>query len=188
MIIETIISTVNKSNLVNFAPFGIKRTNKYVFISPYIPSVTLNNLLINKSAVVNYIDDAEFFVKCIIGEKNFKKKSSEVVKGFFLENSLSHDEVEVVKYLPDNKRPTFKCKIVFSKYNKPFKGLNRARAALIEACILATRTKFLKKNQISRELNYLSNAIEKTSGKKEFELWKKINNFINQRYKKNETN
>ena len=45
MIIETIICTKNNQGNVNFAPFGIKRTNRYVFISPYIPSVTLENLL-----------------------------------------------------------------------------------------------------------------------------------------------
>ena len=58
MIIETIVSTISKKNIVNFAPFGIKRTNKFIFISPYVPSVTLQNLLDNKFAAINYIDES----------------------------------------------------------------------------------------------------------------------------------
>ena len=45
MIIETIISTINDKGEVNFAPFGIKKNEKFIYISPYIPSKTLNNLI-----------------------------------------------------------------------------------------------------------------------------------------------
>ena len=184
MIIETIVSTISKKNIVNFAPFGIKRTNKFIFISPYVPSVTLQNLLDNKFAAINYIDESEYFVNCIIGKKNFKKKKCKLINAFYLENCLSYDEVEVINFTEDLKRPTFKCRILLSRCIKPFKGFNRARSALLEACILASRTKFLKKKKIMEELKYLSNAIIKTSGKKELDSWKKINQFINSCYTK----
>lgn len=184
MIIETIVTTTNKQDEVNFAPFGIKRTNRYVFISPYIPSVTLENLLENQFAVINYLDDSAFFVNCIIGKKKFKKKKCKLINSFYIEAALSYDEVEVVSFTEDTVRPTFKCKIVYSKNINPFKGFNRARSALIEACILATRTKFLKKKKITEELNYLSKAVIKTSGNNELKSWKKINNFINSCYTK----
>ena len=38
MIIETIVSTIDKNNKVNFSPFGIKKRDNNVYISPYIPS------------------------------------------------------------------------------------------------------------------------------------------------------
>ena len=62
MIIETIISTINSKGKVNFAPFGIKKNKNFVYISPYIPSRTLENLNLNKCAVVNYTDDIRYFV------------------------------------------------------------------------------------------------------------------------------
>ena len=68
MIIETIISTVNSKGRVNFAPFGIKKDSNFVYISPYIPSITLENLNLNKCAVVNYTDDVRYFVDCLVGE------------------------------------------------------------------------------------------------------------------------
>ena len=43
MIIESIVSTVSKRRSVNFAPFGIRKEKKEIIISPYIPSITLQN-------------------------------------------------------------------------------------------------------------------------------------------------
>ena len=47
----------------------------------------------------------------------------------------------------------FKCKIVNKMEHKRFEGFNRARGSLIEACILASRVKILKKEYILKELN-----------------------------------
>ena len=94
---------------------------------------------------------------------------------------MSYDEVKVISVKEDNIRPTFKCNIVNSENNKPYRGLNRANNAIIEACILASRVKILKKEKILEELDYLSIAVDKTAGKKETESWEKINKFINER-------
>ena len=59
MIIETIVSTVNKKGEVNFAPFGIKKKKQSFYFS-YIPSKTLLNLESTKCAVVNYTDNSKF--------------------------------------------------------------------------------------------------------------------------------
>ena len=74
MILETIISTTNKKGQVNCAPFGIRKDKNFLFISPYIPSQTLFNLEETMQAAVNYVNDSSFFVNCILGKKNFKKK------------------------------------------------------------------------------------------------------------------
>ena len=84
MIIETIVSTIDKNSDVNFSPFGIKKRNNNVYISPYIPSKTLSNLESTKHAVVNYTDNVSFFVNCIIGNKKFKKRNVQTSLGFFL--------------------------------------------------------------------------------------------------------
>ena len=75
MIIETIICTMNSQGIINFAPFGIKKNKNHIIISPYIPSTTLNNLKETGNASINYVDDATFFVNCILGKKNFEKKN-----------------------------------------------------------------------------------------------------------------
>lgn len=178
MIIETIISTINDEGEVNFAPFGIKKNEKFLYISPYIPSKTLNNLLSTKSAVINYINECSYFVDCIVGEKKFDKSKSYEIEGYFLKDSLAHDEVKVLSVKEDKIRPTFKCEIIGEYLHKKYQGYNRANGAVIEACILATRVKMLNKLKIENELNYLKISVEKTAGKSELKSWQKIKKFI----------
>lgn len=75
MIFETIVSTINNKGQVNFAPFGIRKRKEFIFISPYIPSKTLENLKQTKCASINYLDDSSYFVKCIVGKKNLVEKN-----------------------------------------------------------------------------------------------------------------
>ena len=53
----------------------------------------------------------------------------------------------------------------------PFEGLNRAKAAVIEAAILVSRLDFLPRDKIEREIEYLKAALEKTAGAAEQEAW-----------------
>ncbi len=178
MIFETIISTVNKKGEVNFAPFGITKNKGFIFLSPYIPSTTLENLRATQQATVNYIDDSSFFVNCIVGRKKFQKKKCIKINGYFLKNALAHDEIIVESIREDKIRPTFKCRIIKKVNHRRFEGFNRAHGALIEACILASRIKILKKKQIMDGLNNLIDSVAKTGGKNEKKNWKLIKRYI----------
>ncbi|MEC8265197.1 MAG: DUF447 domain-containing protein [Pseudomonadota bacterium] len=178
MIIESIVSTISEKKKVNFAPFGIVREKKEIIISPYVPSTTLQNLISSKCAVINYIDDPKFYVNCIIGKKNFKKKRAELVDGFYLQETLSFDEVIVRSIIDDKIRPRFICKVVKSVFKKKYDGYNRAKSSIIEACILASRVRMLPPKKILDELEYLSIGVKKTAGIKEKKAWEKINSFI----------
>lgn len=178
MIYETIISTIDKNGNVNFSPFGIKKTKDFIFISPYVPSKSLNNLKETSCAVVNYTTSSLDFVKCIIGKKKFKIKECKFIKCFFMENCVCYDEVEVVGFVDDKVRPKFKCKIVSSKNLNKFQGFNRAQLSIIEACILASRVKMIERNKIFKDLSYLEIAITKTAGIEERKAWRLINDYI----------
>lgn len=186
MIYETIISTMSKDNIVKVSPFGIKKKDNLVLISPYLPSKTHKNLLRTKYASVSYTDNANIFVDCLTQKKKFEMEKCDFIEGFFLSDSLRHEEVKVVNYIKNEERPTFECEILHSKNHRAFIGINRARNALIEACILATRVNLLPKSKIISELNYLENAIKKTSGKFEKKSWRELVEYINSKFKKNE--
>tara|TARA_B100000886_G_C20308808_1_gene442942 strand:- start:75 stop:644 length:570 start_codon:yes stop_codon:yes gene_type:complete len=183
MIFESIITSIDSLGRTNVAPFGIKREHDFIFISPYIPSKTFDNLKLNKVGAVNYVDDSEIFVNCIIGKKEFSLKRCTKVACFYLEKALTVEEFLVDDFLSHKLRPTFKCKILKTNKVKAFMGHNRSRSAIIEACILASRIKILEEKKIFDELNYLSIAISKTSGKKELILWKELNKFIRKELK-----
>ena len=75
-------------------------------------------------------------------------------------------------------RPTFKCEIVGEFIHKKYSGHNRARSAILEACILASRLNMIREENIRDELNYLEIIIDKTAGKRERSSWFKIKKFI----------
>ncbi len=182
MIIETIISTIDTKKKVNFAPFGIKKNKNFIFISPYIPSKTLENLKENKIATVNYTDKSSYFINCIIKKKRFKKRKCFKINGYFLKDALAHDEVVVESVKNDKVRPTFKCRIVNQCSHNRFEGFNRADASLIEACILASRVKILEKDFILNSLKNLYIPVEKTGGKLEKHNFDLIKNYILEKF------
>ena len=114
----------------------------------------------------------------MVGEKKFKKLKSFNIDGFYLQDCLSHEEVRVVSIKNDKIRPTFKCEIVGEYNHKKFLGFNRAKASILEACILASRLKILDEKKIRNELDYLNISVKKTGSYKELRSWKKLTSLL----------
>jgi hypothetical protein len=53
----------------------------------------------------------------------------------------------------------------------PFRGLNRAKAAVLEAAILVSRLSMLPREKVDNEIAFLSISVEKTAGPEEREAW-----------------
>ena len=93
-------------------------------------------------------------------KEKFSDEKMYLNRGILCKGLSRHDEVKVINYIKDDERPTFECEIIHSEDHGSFLGINRARNALIEACILATRINLSSKKILS-ELEYLENAILK---------------------------
>jgi len=171
MIYETVITTVNKADEVHIAPMGITRENGLIVITPFKPSTTLDNLQETKRAVINMIDDVSIIAGCLTGRRSWPLQQAKKVKGKVLQACLSHIEVEVDSVKDDELRPHFYCNEIYSATHAPFKGFNRAQAAVLEAAILVSRLHMLPREKINSELAYLQIAIDKTAGEKEHIAW-----------------
>jgi len=171
MILETIITTLNADNSVHIAPMGIRQVEDLIVISPYKPSTTLDNLKRNKQAIVNLTDDVRIFAGCLTGRYQWPTVPATVITGQRLENTLSHMELSVKNVEEDKLRPRFFCEITHQGIHKPFRGFNRAQAAVLEAAILVSRLHMLPVEKIDTEIKYLEIAIEKTAGTAENEAW-----------------
>jgi hypothetical protein len=66
----------------------------------------------------------------------------------------------------------------------PFRGLNRAKAAVLEAAILVSRLSMLTRDKVDSEIAYLTIAIEKTAGPEEREAWDWLMQAVRQFYTK----
>ena len=88
-----------------------------------------------------------------------------------LEAALAHREVRVASVEPDPARPRFRLDVVHEESHAPFKGFNRAQAAVVEGAILVSRLHLLPPEKIDREMAYLTIAVDKTAGPREHEAW-----------------
>ena len=140
-------------------------------IAPFRPSTTLDNLQDNPHAVANYTDDVLIFAGCLTDRRDWPTRPATKVPGAVLEASLTHAELAVEEVIKDDLRPRFRCRVVHQETHGPFRGFNRAQAAVVEAAILVSRLHLLPRDKIERELAYLEIAVTKTAGPRERRAW-----------------
>jgi hypothetical protein len=172
MIRELIVTTLSAAGVPHIAPFGlIAESEDDWVIAPFHPSTTLDNLRAVPSLVANYTDDVRIFAGCLTGRREWPLLPSSRVVPPRLAAALSHAEMTAVCVEEDAQRPRFHCRIIHRETHAPFSGLNRAKAAVIEAAILVSRLEMLPREKITREIAYLEIAVGKTAGPVEREAW-----------------
>ena len=173
MIHEVIVTTISNKGIVHIAPMGIRFIDKQVIISPFKPSTTLNNIIENNIATINFIDDVRVFAGIVSRYKKDWELSArtdlEIVPNLTLTNTFYN--VAVSEYQEDDKRPNIICDIKNSEIIKPFLGFNRAQFSVIEAAVLLSRLGMISMEKIDREIEYLKIGIDKTAGPHELEAW-----------------
>jgi hypothetical protein len=171
MIRETIVSTMNDSGQGHLAPLGLIAEADGWVIAPFHPSTTLNNLRSVPFAAANFTDDVRVFAGCLTGRSQWPMAACEEIPVARLANALAHAELAVTHVSEDNQRPRFHCRVLHSAAHAPFRGFNRAQAAVIEAAILVSRLHLLPRNKIEGEIAYLQSAVSKTASPAEEEAW-----------------
>lgn len=171
MILETIVSTVSANGTPHLAPMGIHKVEQTLYVLPFRPSTTLDNLLATGSLVINYCDDVRVFAGCLTGRRDWPLLSTEKINGCFLANTLTHQECKVAHLEDDPVRPRIACEIVHEVRHQSFSGFNRAQYSVLEAAILLSRVQWLAPEKIASELDYLRIGIDKTAGERELQAW-----------------
>lgn len=167
MIIEAIVTTVDEAGEANFAPMGVTIEQGEIFIRPYKDSVTYRNLIATGTAVVNLTDAIRLFAESAVSSPQFPTFAAEMVKGLVLIDACSYYECSVVHAETASERATFRCKILKKGILREFIGFNRAKNAILEAAILATRVRLIGAAQIREECRRLAEIVQKTGGEQE---------------------
>jgi len=171
MIRECIVTTSDAAGVVHIAPLGLIAAEDDWIIAPFRPSTTLENLRQVPYAVANWTDDVRIFAGCLTGRRDWPTRPAGDVPVPRLEAALAHAELAVIAVAEDSQRPRFRCRVVSQHGHRPFGGLNRAKAAVVEAAILTSRLDMLPRDKIASEIAYLQIAIDKTAGPEEREAW-----------------
>ena len=170
-IFETIVTVRGQDGRTQITPLGVRHQADLLVLAPFRPSLTLDLLLQSRVAVINYTDDVRVFAGCIVGRRDWPLAPATTIGGVRLASSLAHEEIELVEFIDDHQRPQLRCRTVHRETHAPFRGFNRAQAAVIEAAVLVSRLSILPAGKLEAELEYLKIAIDKTAGEPELQAW-----------------
>ena len=169
MIIETIVTSMAPDGTINFAPMGVEWDEDTLVLKPFLETTTFRNVSGSRAAVVNLTDDVMLFVQAALSSPRFPAFPASVVPGVVLEAACSWREVEVATVDDTPPRARIETRVVHRGYRRQFLGFNRARHAVLEATILATRTHLIPAEQVREELARLQVIVDKTAGPREHE-------------------
>jgi hypothetical protein len=181
VIIETIVTTVDANGSINFAPMGVEWGDETIVLKPFLETTTFRNLNATGVAVVNLTDDAMLFAQGAISSPQFPSTAATVVKGAVLEAACSWRELRVVTIDATPPRSRIEARVVHRGTKREFIGFNRARHAVLEAAILATRTHLLPAEQIREEYARLQVVVDKTAGPREREAMDLLTQYVRSR-------
>jgi len=169
VIIESIVTTMAADGTVNCAPMGVEWDEETIVLKPFLETATYRNLIATRTAVVNLTDDVRVFARAAISNPEYPTTAASVVRGVVLADCCSWREVEARAIDSTPPRSRIETAVVHRGFNREFIGFNRARHAVLEAAIYATRLHLLERAFIEAEMARLQTIVDKTAGDHERE-------------------
>ncbi len=167
MILEGIVTTLNPDGTPNVAPMGprVEPGMQRFVLRPYRTSTTYRNLKATGEGVLHVTDDVLLLAKAAIGlPADVATRPADVVAGRIIVDACRYYEFRVTDLDDRDDRTTIAAETVAEGRLRDLFGLNRAKHAVVEAAILATRTDFLPPAEIEAEYRKLAVLVEKTGG------------------------
>ena len=167
MILEAVVTTLAADGTLNVAPMGPKvdRDPRRFLLRPYRTSTTYRNLKATGEGVLHVTDDVLLIARAAIGMLPEPETApASIVKGRILATTGRYREFRVVELDDRSERTSIAIESVAEGELGPLFGLNRAKHAVVEAAILATRLDFLPPLEILDEFGKLAIPVDKTGG------------------------
>ena len=185
VIIETIVTTMAQDGVVNCAPIGVEWDPDVsagtIVLKPFLDTATYRNVLATRAAVVNLIDDVRVFARAAIANPRYETVPADTVRGVVLADACSWREVEVRAIDSTPPRSRIETAVVHAGTRREFIGFNRARHAVLETAIYATRVHMLERSFLLSEVDRLQVIVDKTAGPREFEAMALLADYIRSR-------
>ncbi len=180
MIIETIVTTLDANGVVNIAPMGVEWDggDAAPVLKPFLETTTYRNVVATGVAVVNLIDDVGLFARAAISNPEHPVVPAVAVKGVVLRDACSWRELTVRSVDSTPPRSRIETTVAHRGVRREFIGFNRARHAVLEAAIYATRVHLLARDFLESELARLQVIVDKTAGPVEHEAMALLTDYI----------
>lgn len=186
LIIEGIVTTFNADRSVNIAPMGplVDTAFETLILRPFQTSTTYENLVRNRRGVFHVTDDVEVIAAAAVGKVNNAEFLAD--HPLILTDACRWYEFQIASLDDTQDRATMVARTSNSGSLREFVGFNRAKHAVVEAAILATRIGMLPQADIAAELARLSTIVNKTASVAEQRAFDLLQQYIDE-FRSNES-
>ena len=182
MILEGIVTTLNADGSTNIAPMGpiVEGDFAAFLLRPYQTSTTYRNLKRNPAGVFHVIDDALVLARAAIDcwTEPAETFAASKIDGHVLKAACRWYEFEVSALDDREPRTSISVRVVHRGTIREFFGWNRAKHAVLEAAILATRLHLLPQADVEDQIERLRVPVDKTAGPIEREAFDLLVHYV----------
>ncbi len=187
MILEGIVTTTNADGSPHIAPMGprVEVSLSQFVLRPYQTSTTYRNLKRSGQAVFHVTDDVELLARAAVGVPDPLPPMEPAPngQGWILSGACRWYALQTRTLDDSGERTEIVCDVVGQGRIRDFFGFNRAKHAVVEAAILATRTKFLTAEDVLGQCDRLRLPVDKTGGPAEHRAFEFLHKFVVEAYR-----
>jgi uncharacterized protein len=182
MILEGIVTTHDSAGAINIAPMGpiVDEGFAKLRLRPFKTSQTYANLKRDPVGVFHVVDDVLLLARAAVGQLTETPPTFPAVKvpGVVIADCCRWYEFEICESDDSRDRAELLAQVVHCGRVRDFFGFNRAKHAVLEAAILATRVHLIAREDILAEFNRLKPAVSKTGGPAELEAFALLERYV----------
>ena len=175
MILEGIVTTIASDGELNIAPMGpvVDEAMRQLTFRPYNTSHTYQNLKAHGEGVFHVTDDVLLLAQAALGPVSPIPEMirADTILGYIIADACRFYEFRIVTLDDSRERVVMEAEVTRHGWKRDFFGFNRAKHAVVEGAILATRTGFLPIAEILAEFRELEVIVRKTGGAREIEAF-----------------
>ncbi|MBI1311527.1 DUF447 family protein [bacterium] len=185
MILEGVVTSQNALGELNVAPMGpiVEPGMQRFVLRPFQTSTTYRNLKQQPFGVLHVVDDVLLIARAAIGHLVETPMTFPALRvpGRVLTGACRWYEFRVVSIDDATERTQIEGVVEHCGRLRDSFGFNRAKHAVIEAAIVATRIHLLPPDEIAAQFERLRSPVEKTGGSDELKAFALLNEFVQEK-------
>ena len=166
---------------LNVAPMGpiVTGSFKRFVFRPFRSSTTYRNLRDHRAGVFHVTDDALMLARAAIGcQDPVALRPAQEIEGLILIDACRYYELRVTNLDDRAERTWIQMEPVATGRLRDFVGFNRARHAVVEAAILATRVFLTGPDPVLAEFERLQVIVDKTGSEPEHQAMAQLRRYV----------
>lgn len=174
MIIEGLLTTIDEDGMPHVAPLGpvVDEALTQWTLRPFQSSTTFRLLRDNPVGIFHVVDDILPVVQTALNMPHQLEFRPHPDGGAIITSACRWFRLEITDWDVTSERAEASAGMHSRGQIRDFWGWNRAKHAILEATILATRLHLLDRSQLELDLAKHEATVKKTAGSRELHAWK----------------